>query len=50
MDQVVQDEHKNVNQLEILSKEEKHYFLNEFNETKAEYPKEKQFIVYLKNR
>ncbi|MBJ3792176.1 AMP-binding protein, partial [Bacillus sp. OA1] len=40
-DQVVQDEHKNVNQLEILSKEEKHYFLNEFNETKAEYPKEK---------
>ncbi|WP_259418057.1 non-ribosomal peptide synthetase [Bacillus toyonensis] len=41
MDQVLQDEHKNVNQLEILSKEEKHYFLNEFNETKAEYPKEK---------
>ncbi|HDX9649186.1 TPA: amino acid adenylation domain-containing protein, partial [Bacillus cereus] len=40
-DQVVQDEHKNVNQLEILSKEEKHYFLNEFNETKVEYPKEK---------
>ncbi|MGR5997146.1 condensation domain-containing protein [Bacillus cereus] len=40
-DQVVQDEHKNVNQLEILSKEEKHYFLNEFNETKGRVSKRK---------
>ncbi|MGX5439997.1 non-ribosomal peptide synthase/polyketide synthase [Bacillus thuringiensis] len=41
MEQVVKDENQNVSQLEILSKGEKHIFLNVFNETKTEYPKDK---------
>ncbi|NEY82417.1 amino acid adenylation domain-containing protein, partial [Bacillus sp. 3H-10] len=41
IEQLVQDEDQKVSQIELLSGEEKHLLLNEFNNTKADYPKDK---------
>jgi len=47
---VVKDVNKKLSEIDILSEEEKHRLSYEFNDTNADYPKDKLYYHYLRNK